>query len=165
MKRVTRSENEQKEKGKKRFRGTLHDYYMCTYVTTSFKIPFFLFISNFFCDYESSLAPSFFFLLFLFPSFRRTYRFRLILSERERPLVFSSLLSFFSSFSFFFYPFFFRNACTACKGSFIRRSRNAEETQASANRSFVAASDFSFTWIFRVTLASNVSARDPTIDR
>lgn len=106
MKRVTRSENEQKEKGKKRFRGTLHDYYMCTYVTTSFKIPFFLFISNFFCDYESSLAPPFFFLLFLFPSFRRTYRFRLILSERERPLVFSSLLSFFSSFSFFFFILF-----------------------------------------------------------
>ena len=163
MKRVTRSENEQKEKGKKRFRGTLHDYYMCTYVTISFKIPFFLFISNFSCDCESSLAPSFFFFFAFFyflPFVERTsrsrYRFRLILSERERPLVFSSLLSFFSSyFFFFFYPFFFRNAC---KGSFIRRSRNAEETQASADRSFVVASDFSFSWIFRVTLASNVRA-------
>ena len=110
MKRVTRSENEQKEKGKKRFRGTLHDYYMCTYVTISFKIPFFLFISNFSCDCESSLAPSFFFFFAFFyflPFVERTsrsrYRFRLILSERERPLVFSSLLSFFSSYFFFFF--------------------------------------------------------------
>ena len=160
MKRVTRSENEQKEKGKKRFRGTLHDYYMCTYVTISFKIPFFLFISNFSCDCESSLAPSFF-LLFLFPSFRRTYTAFAVpfpinfVRERTSTRLLFSPVFFFFVFFFFFYPFFFRNAC---KGSFIRRSRNAEETQASADRSFVVASDFSFSWIFRVTLASNVRA-------
>lgn len=157
-----------KKKEKKRFRGTLHDYYMCTYVMISFKIPFFLFTSNFFCDYESSLAPSFF-LLFLFPSFRRTYTaFAVpfpINFVRERtstrlffsPVFFSSLFFFLILFSFVTRVQHVKARSSAGRGT--RRKHKHPPIDLSWSRRILVSPGF-----FALRQQAT-SACDPTIDR
>ena len=112
----------------------------------SFTVPLFIspFTFNFFREnHESSFVFSIDFVEFYG---RTNDRFVLSFS-----LIYLSF-SFVSSFPFL--------VCTACKGSSIRWPRNVEEIQASANRSFVVASDSVSPGFFRVT-----STRDPTIDR